>query len=137
LIDRLPGGVRPVAVIYADFRACGAPSPSEVLEYAIKFDCAAVLIDTSDKSRGSLCEQWTIGELCELAARVQQANMLFVLAGSLAAADLASLACVSADYIAVRSAVCESRRTGRLARRLVEKLSAEIKAQAAAISLAR
>ena len=137
LIQCFPDGVRPVAVIYADYAHSGAPNPSEVLTHAAQFGCVAVLIDTFNKTQGRLTEQWTIDELQQLAHRVRQAGMLFVVAGSLAATDLPAIAPLAADYIAVRSAVCESQRTGRLAQHLVQQLADEIKRQSAAMDSAK
>jgi uncharacterized protein (UPF0264 family) len=134
VIERLPKGVHPVAVLYADYATAAAPAPDLLLAHARSLDCAAVLIDTFDKSLGRLTQQWTIRELEELAARVRQMNMLFVVAGSLAATDLPMIEPLAADYIAVRSAVCESQRTGRLMCQLVEQLSAEIKGQSRGVN---
>ena len=57
-IRRFPLSVRPVAVIYADGEAVAAPEPDQVLAEAQRLGCAAVLVDTFDKSRGGC---WMFG----------------------------------------------------------------------------
>src|SRR5262245_65648177 len=61
---------RPVAVVYADWRAARAPSPSDILAAAVEFECPALLIDTWNKSTGSLFDHWPINDLREFLIRV-------------------------------------------------------------------
>ena len=49
-IERLPRGVEPVAVAYADWQSALAPDPWHVLERAHALRCAGVLVDTHDKT---------------------------------------------------------------------------------------
>ena len=51
-ISRLPLGTQPVAVIYADWQSCGAPSPEEIVAAAQDISCRAILVDTFEKMRG-------------------------------------------------------------------------------------
>ena len=131
---RIPPHVQPVAVIYADYATCDAPTPEVVVARAAQLKCAAVLIDTFDKSRGRLTEQWDLERLRELQRQVHQAGMLFVVAGSLTSVDLPILSTVAADYVAVRSAVCPTARTARLSRALVARFVAELNTQCATVS---
>ena len=49
-----PPGVTPVAVAYADWPTADAPDPWAVLSAARSLGCTAMLIDTFDKTAGSL-----------------------------------------------------------------------------------
>ena len=80
---RLAPGVSPVAVVYADWAAVAAPEPAQVLIEAKRLGCAAVLVDTHDKSAGHLLDWWDLGSLANYTASVQRHGMLAVLAGSL------------------------------------------------------
>lgn len=105
-IGRLNPEIAAVAVAYADWRSCAAPPPEEVLSAAIRLKCEALLIDTSDKSRGGLLAHWPWAELEAFCASVTRAGLLLVLAGGLRLADLPELAPLAPDFFAVRGAVC-------------------------------
>ena len=129
-LARLPASVGRVAVVYADWRTAAAPSPEATLELAKSLDCAAVLVDTFDKSRGSLCELWSDAEL-RFVATVREAGLLAVVAGSLTIGDLARVRAIGADFVAVRGAVCRDSREGRLEARLVERFARALREPAA------
>ena len=134
LIGRFPHGVKPVAVVYADYKTANAPSPDDVLHHARRFGCAAILIDTFDKAKGRLTDQWSLAELRRLVEQVKIAEMLMVVAGSLREEDLPAFRSIAPDYVAVRSAVCETARTARLSRTLVERMSHVLKGQSVTVS---
>ncbi|WP_425614579.1 (5-formylfuran-3-yl)methyl phosphate synthase [Anatilimnocola sp. NA78] len=110
----LASGTQAVAVIYADWHVCAAPPPADVLQLAIDQQAAAILVDTFDKSRGSLWQCYEVSELAILARAVQQAKLKLVLAGSLQLTDLPQLLPLRPDYIAVRGAVCNDSRTSNI-----------------------
>ncbi|QDU29997.1 hypothetical protein ETAA8_51150 [Anatilimnocola aggregata] len=110
----LATGVQAVAVIYADWNSCGAPAPDEVLDLAAQADIAAVLIDTFDKTRGSVLQLRSTAELAALASEVQQAQLMLVVAGSLQLGDVSALLPLRPAYLAVRGAVCDGPRSGQL-----------------------
>lgn len=97
-----------VAVIYADYRLCDAPSPTDVLDLATAEDCAAVLVDTCLKQQGRLWDWFSSAELSRLARAVQRSGRLFGVAGSLRAGDLGALAEVAPDLVAIRGAACSA-----------------------------
>jgi uncharacterized protein (UPF0264 family) len=129
---QLPQGVRPVAVVYADWKTARAPDPRQVLESAQAIACGAVLVDTCDKSQGSLLDHWTLAEVDQFASAVRQAGMLSVVAGGLGLAEIAELLPVAPDYIAVRGAACHGDRTGRLDSKRIGHLSALVQRTTAA-----
>lgn len=112
-LDALPKQVRPVAVVYADATA-HAPPPQQVVALAAQYNCAAVLLDTFDKSAGTLLDCWTIQELERFAAEVHSQGMMCVLAGSISTATLPLAASLQPDFLAIRGAVCDNLRTGKL-----------------------
>jgi len=130
-VGRLPEHVSPVAVVYADEASARAPRPDEILLQAGRLDCPAVLVDTFDKSAGSLTEHWPLEILAGLVNRVQSEGMAVVLAGSLSFSTLDEVLDLGPDYVAVRGAACEAGRTGQISQTLVRQLADMIAAHAA------
>jgi (5-formylfuran-3-yl)methyl phosphate synthase len=122
-LRRLPPEVRPVAVAYADWRAVGAPEPAQILIEAERVRCAAVLVDTCDKSAGRLLDWWDLDSLGRFTASIQRQGMRAVLAGSLGMDTAPVVASLRPDYIAVRGAVCDGGRTGPLVEGRVRSLA--------------
>jgi uncharacterized protein (UPF0264 family) len=110
----LPTWVASVAVVYADRRAARAPRPLEVLDHGIRLGCRAVLVDTFDKSGPGLIDCWPPAKIEGFVARVQQAGLWAVLAGSIRRAQLPQVLAANPDWIAIRGAVCRPSRKGRL-----------------------
>jgi uncharacterized protein (UPF0264 family) len=118
----LATGTSAVAVIYADWQTCAAPAPRDVLEHLVlPGHCAAVLVDTYDKSRGSLLAHYPLTELQSLAEQVRAAACQLVLAGSLTLDIVPTLLPLAPDYLAVRGAVCRASRAGHLDGALVRE----------------
>lgn len=122
LLHELPPQTRPVAVVYADWQSAGAPSPEEILSAAIKHSCAALLIDTFDKSGGSISAYFSLQELRHFISAARFANLITVLAGSLTQALIRELLPLEPDFLAVRGAVCRGGRTGVVEESLVADL---------------
>lgn len=101
---------RPVAVVYADWEAAAAPELNEVLRAATEIGCPALLIDTWDKTGGTLFDHWSLDSLRAFVARVQHHSMRIVLAGSLRGDDIARAAALGPDLVAVRGAACRAGR---------------------------
>ena len=113
-IERLPRGVAPVGVAYADWQAAGSPEPFEVLALAQEVGCAAVLLDTFDKSAGPLTEHAAWDEIGAFIAGAAALGMLSVVAGGLDMGQIAHMLPLSPDYFGVRGAACAGSRTGQL-----------------------
>lgn len=120
--------VRPVAVVYADWRAARAPSPNDVVATAVEFGCLALLIDTWDKLAGSLFDHWPASDLRGFLAEVRSKNIAVVLAGSLMSESVSVATRLMPDLIAVRSAACNSGRVGRVCEGRVRELKQAIAA---------
>lgn len=116
------GAAEPVAVVYADWRSAGAPAPNEVLTEARAVGCPALLVDTWDKTAGTLWDHWSRRSLARFMGEVQERGMAFVLAGSLSGRALAEAVRLRPDLVAVRGAVCDTGRGGALCPRRIESV---------------
>ena len=123
-IRRLPRGVVPVAVAYADWRRAAAPDPRKVLEQASRLGCGAILLDTFDKSRGPLTEHVDWKDLGAFISAAGARGLLSVVAGGLDVETIAHVLQLSPDYVAVRGAVCVGDRRGQLDATRVRRLAA-------------
>ena len=104
-----------IAVSYADWKAADAPPPDEVVRFAREENFAGVLVDTWEKTGGSLLEHLTVAELQEIRQATWHSEQLLALAGSVQAHHFAALLQASPDIIAVRTAACKSNlRTGAI-----------------------
>lgn len=97
-----------VAVAYADHRAAHAPSPRDVLKAAIKLGFKGFLIDTWQKSSGTVFELFTPNSLGELFNLAKREGMLTAIAGRLQTHQISQAIGTGADTIAVRSAACRN-----------------------------
>jgi (5-formylfuran-3-yl)methyl phosphate synthase len=120
---------QPVAVVYADWRSANAPEPNQVLNAAVQTHCPAVLVDTWDKSSGSLFHHWPIAELTHFVDRVQANGIELVIAGSLAGASVVEAVDLQPNLIAVRTAACDGGRAGSVSRVRVRALEQLIAAR--------
>ncbi len=119
----LPIRALPVMVVYADWRECGAPPPQPLLDLVKKIRIAAVLVDTCIKNGETLRDHCTHEQLVKFCHAVRARRAMLVLAGSLQLTDLPELLPLAPDYIAVRGAVCQGSRTGRIDGALVRQWS--------------
>jgi uncharacterized protein (UPF0264 family) len=133
-IQQWPAGVRPVAVVYADWDLADSPLPEDVLAEAVTVGCPALLIDTWDKSRGTLFEHWPPHDVAQFCSRVRAAGITVVLAGSLHGESLQTAVSYRPDLIAVRGAVCEGRRTGTISAARVRTVLAALRTERAVAS---
>lgn len=110
-LQSLPQGIAPVAVAYADWQAAQSPQIEDILEAGIQLRCSAFLIDTFEKSRGTLLSHLPLNDIVRLIARASGANQIVALAGSLDQAAIRRLQPLGATLLAVRSAACRGQRT--------------------------
>jgi (5-formylfuran-3-yl)methyl phosphate synthase len=124
-----------VAVAYADWRLCKAPSIEQIFDF-INHSLAevrknetrvenrrpgrsprdsryshAILIDTFDKSTGSSVEILGLSYLATVVKHAQLNQIKLVIAGSLDIEHLEPLAQIAPDFIGARGAVCDFNRT--------------------------
>jgi len=118
-LAQLPTRVAAVAVVYADQRAAHAPHPMEILDHGVRLGCRAVLVDTFSKTGPGLIDCWPPAKIERFVARVQQAGLWAVLAGSIRLPQLPQVLAANPDWIAIRGAVCRPSRDGRIDPRLL------------------
>jgi uncharacterized protein (UPF0264 family) len=117
-----------VAVVYADWQTANAPQPIDVLHAAVDLGCPALLIDTWDKSSGSLFDLWPAKELNAFLDKVRSHKPTLVLAGSLTGESFTAAARLRPDLLAVRTAACVAGRTGSVSHDRVAALRKSIAA---------
>ena len=122
-LGALPSRVRPVAVVYADGLAHGAPCAEEIVTQAVKFNCHAVLLDTFSKDGRGLFGHCTTTQVASFACNVGDNGMRCVLAGALDFKTIRAAAEAGAAIVAVRSAACRGVRTSAICSELVRELS--------------
>jgi uncharacterized protein (UPF0264 family) len=123
LMGRLPVGVQPVAVVYADWTMAAAPSPEDVVHHAAQTGCAAILVDTYEKTGRSLLDHLSTDALRRLIADAKGRGMKIVLGGSLGHNAIRRVAALDPDFVAVRGAVCRNGRSGEIDQTLVRRLA--------------
>jgi uncharacterized protein (UPF0264 family) len=122
---------RPVAVAYADWERADSPEPRHVLSAAVQFGCPALLIDTWDKSGGSLLDHWPASELASFVRKAQSHDLTVVLAGSLVGDSVVAAAQLQSNLIAVRTAACDAGRSSSVSSDRVRALRQTISAACA------
>jgi (5-formylfuran-3-yl)methyl phosphate synthase len=116
-----------VAVAYVDNSAATAPPVHDVATAAIETGCAGLLLDTYDKSSGTLFDSASQAQIDELAERMHTAGKFLAAAGRLDLNDVARLSSSAVDIVAVRSAVCaQSDRKGVVSTDLVAACKAAL-----------
>jgi uncharacterized protein (UPF0264 family) len=127
------GILRWVAVVYADWRAGGGLEPRRVLDAARSADCDVLLIDTFDKTSGSLRNLIDSAELRWLCDATHNAGLKLAFAGGLRHADVPALLEAGPDILGVRGAACAGgRRTAPISANAVRALKRELMASFAA-----
>lgn len=121
-------GKQLVPVIYADHDAAGSPCPAEIVEHAAMSSCPWVLIDTFDKSAGSLSDYLNDFALRELLLHIRAVGKRSVVAGRLRPSTIAALPLDLIDVVGVRGAACGGDRDGVVRSELVAELQAVIAA---------
>lgn len=121
-IDRFPPGVTPVAVAYADAERAQAPPAQAVLANSRAAGCGAILLDTFDKSGGSLLKHWSQDDIAQFIRDAHAKQLLCVIAGGLRGSELNQVCALAPDYIGVRGAICVRDRKSALDRKLLQAL---------------
>ncbi|MBK8814371.1 MAG: (5-formylfuran-3-yl)methyl phosphate synthase [Methylococcaceae bacterium] len=111
-----------IAVLFADSR------PDFQLIDSIKSaNFCGVMLDTFDKSKGSLTSVMTLSEISAFVRYAKSHQLLCGLAGSLSADDIPLLLPVESDYLGFRGALCEKHnRVERLSIHEVQRIRKQI-----------
>ena len=120
-----------MAVVYADWKTASSPSPDEVLSVARQSGCCTILVDTFDKSGGSLLDLWKLPATGNFIERSHADRLRIALAGRLTLDDIACLLPLQPDWVGVRGAVCVGGREGILSSERVRQLAERVHGGAA------
>lgn len=115
------GRARPVAVLMADRQL-----DLGLIPFLARSGFAAVMIDTSDKTVGSLTKLKSAAELQAFVDAAASNGIASGLAGSLRQVDVPLLAALSPDILGFRGALCEGGRTGTFDPARVRAIRVEI-----------
>jgi uncharacterized protein (UPF0264 family) len=85
-----------------------------LLARALRLSFPALMLDSADKTRGSLFERLSPTEIAAFVGLVRDSGAMAGLAGSLRAADVPALVAAAPSFGGFRSALCEHRRDGAL-----------------------
>ncbi len=99
---------RAVEVVPALIAVCFAESMPTAHDIDALAACGVrgVMLDTADKSRGSLLTLVAFDECSAFVSAVRQHHLLVGLAGSLRPSDIPEMAVLGADYLGFRGALC-------------------------------
>lgn len=116
---------RLVAVLFAD-HFHDTQGVITVLSYV---GFAGVMLDTADKSNGSIRSLWSDDDIAAFVKHAKASRMISGVAGSLSADDIAPLCMMRPDYLGFRTALCESQqRTNALSAKAINNVSQKIMA---------
>jgi (5-formylfuran-3-yl)methyl phosphate synthase len=107
-----------VLAAYAD----RGPRVSLAIDMAERAGARGVLLDTADKTRGTLFDHLPLDRIADWIALAHTAGLLVAIAGSLGTKELPLVQSLGADIAGVRGAACESGRTGRVSAERVREL---------------
>ena len=116
-----------VAVAYADHHRAGSPAVGQMIQEAVERRWAWFLIDTFEKDGQGLLDWLGIEKLLEIARACISSRTHLVLAGSIRLDQVAKLQAVCPTLLAVRGAVCDGGRTGKIDPLKVAELSAKLR----------
>ncbi|OQK17667.1 hypothetical protein AU255_07325 [Methyloprofundus sedimenti] len=104
------GAIQLIAVLFADQQ----PDLSSIEQFS-KAGFTGIMLDTMDKTNGSLSKVMPLATLQHFVQTAQHHQLLCGLAGSLRADDIPALLPLQADYLGFRGALCEQQqRTAEL-----------------------
>lgn len=100
------GRRRLIPVLFADQFQDG-DDPSEVIRHAIRIGVAGIMVDTADKTVGSLGDYWDMARIADFCTQARDGGLICGLAGSLRIEDIPPLVKASRpDYLGFRGALC-------------------------------
>jgi uncharacterized protein (UPF0264 family) len=110
-MNLMPPSTRPVGVVYVDGAAAGCPPIEAVIELVSSVTDGAVLLDTIEKSSGTLLSHLSPVRVARIIDRCHRLDLPIAIAGSVRTTDLPTLIACGPDFIGVRGAVCAKDRT--------------------------
>jgi uncharacterized protein (UPF0264 family) len=115
-------GLKLIAVLFADQQL-----DYQILETLSTANFAGVMLDTMDKSRGSLTQIIPGPVIKEFVDKAKSQQMLCGLAGSLRKQDIPELLPLKPDYLGFRGAICQQHnRTSKLDKQALQSIHSAI-----------
>ena len=116
-------GLKLIAVLFADQQ----PDLKSISLFS-EADFNGVMLDTMNKTKGSLTQVMSLETIQEFVRSAQQQQLLCGLAGSLRESDIATLLPLQADYLGFRGALCVNhQRTSELDSESLLRIKAVLK----------
>jgi uncharacterized protein (UPF0264 family) len=98
-----------------------------LLAHALRLSFPAVMLDSADKTRGSLFEWLPMADVVRFVTRVREAGAMAGLAGALRPSDVDALSRAAPSIAGFRSALCAERRDGALDPARLNALAADLR----------
>ncbi len=115
-------GLKLIAVLFADQQP-----DFQILEVLSTAGFAGVMLDTMDKSHGSLTQIMPEPVIKEFVEKAKRQQMLCGLAGSLRKKDIPQLLTLQPDYLGFRGALCQQHnRTSKLDKQALQSIHSAI-----------
>lgn len=115
-------GLKLIAVLFADQQP-----DYQILEILSTAGFTGVMLDTMDKSRGSLTQVMPEPIIKEFVEKAKYQQMLCGLAGSLRKDDIPQLLTLQPDYLGFRGAICDQhKRTSKLNKQALQSIHSAI-----------
>lgn len=111
-----------VVVAYADYEEVAGAHLVQLITYAQTRPAPAFLFDTAIKDGRTLLDHLSVGIVGDLVGILQSFGVPVALAGSLGPDEIACLAGVRPTWFAVRGAVCDGGRDGRISADKVRRI---------------
>lgn len=116
------GQLKLIAVLFADQQP-----DLKTIEQFSNAGFTGVMLDTMDKTNGSLTQVMPYDTLQEFVQTARHYQLLCGLAGSLRASDIPALLPLQADYLGFRGALCEQhQRTAKLDPEAIQRIKANL-----------
>lgn len=96
-----------VAVVFAD-QPLANISHEELIQLIAEHHFLGIMLDCSDKAKGSLTKLMTSEQIKDFVEKAHQADLMCGLAGALQPEDIPVLKALNPDYLGFRSALCEN-----------------------------
>jgi (5-formylfuran-3-yl)methyl phosphate synthase len=121
-MDEFPSAIQKVVVAYADGENAGAPPLETVVRFAMEIRAPVLLVDTFDKSKGTLFEYCSQRTLVQLIDQLHAVGIKIALAGSIRADLIQRYAIGVPDIWGMRGAVCDGGRSGTLSKKKINEI---------------
>jgi uncharacterized protein (UPF0264 family) len=129
-LSTLSGQKQLIAVLFAD-----KDPDFSIIDALNNFGFSGAMLDTMNKTKGSLTGLMTTAEIDRFVRHVKSRNMLCGLAGSLTPKDVPQLIALQPDYLGFRGALCGGqKRTANLKPELLDAVKQAMTQQAVSIA---